>query len=51
IDALKGFLCGLVADPSSEDVLKCKQSGCETQFYHLQCISLECAPRNWVCKA
>ncbi|KAF8156524.1 hypothetical protein B0H34DRAFT_709473 [Crassisporium funariophilum] len=38
-------------DPSLHGVLKCKQAGCETQWYHLQCVSLEQIPRNWVCEA
>ncbi|KAF9479800.1 hypothetical protein BDN70DRAFT_806380, partial [Pholiota conissans] len=50
LDALNACLCSLVADPLSEGILKCKQSGCETQFYHPQCISLEWAPRNWACE-
>lgn len=28
-----------------------KMVGCETQQYHLQCVALEIAPRNWVCEA
>ncbi|EDQ98136.1 uncharacterized protein LACBIDRAFT_336240 [Laccaria bicolor S238N-H82] len=26
-----------------------KMVGCETQQYHLQCVALEIAPRNWAC--
>jgi hypothetical protein len=40
---LDGCLCGVVADPASDGVLKCKQVGCETQWVsifillHCQC--------------
>ncbi|KAF9474641.1 hypothetical protein BDN70DRAFT_815346 [Pholiota conissans] len=50
LDALNACLCGIVADPSSDGVLKRKLLGCETQLYHLQYISLDWAPRNWICK-
>ncbi|KAF8225676.1 hypothetical protein L208DRAFT_1305365, partial [Tricholoma matsutake] len=32
-------------------VLECKQAGCKTQWYHLQCVELELEPQNWVCIA
>ncbi|KAF8218702.1 hypothetical protein L208DRAFT_1348342 [Tricholoma matsutake] len=48
-DALNGCLCGQVLDSSLNGVLECKQAGCETQWYHLQCVELELEPRNWVC--
>ncbi|KAF8161442.1 hypothetical protein B0H34DRAFT_673382 [Crassisporium funariophilum] len=50
-DALNGCLCGSVLDGSVDGVLKCNQAGCETQWYHLQCVKLEQEPHNWVCKA
>ena len=31
-DALNGCLCGLVLNASSSGALKCKQTGCETQW-------------------
>ena len=31
-NALNGCLCGLVLNPSSSGALKCKQTGCETQW-------------------
>ncbi|KIK09698.1 hypothetical protein K443DRAFT_71178, partial [Laccaria amethystina LaAM-08-1] len=48
---LNGCLCGMVADSQSEGVLECKRLGCETQWYHLHCVSLEVTPCNWVCEA
>ncbi|KAF8805028.1 hypothetical protein BYT27DRAFT_7258615 [Phlegmacium glaucopus] len=48
---LDGCLCGLVLDGRSGGVVRCNQSGCETQWYHLQCVDLELEPRNWVCAA
>ncbi|KAF8173645.1 hypothetical protein BJ912DRAFT_859210, partial [Pholiota molesta] len=51
IDALNGCLCGQVLDSTLEGIVRCKVSGCETQWYHLQCVSLELAPRYWVCEA
>ncbi|KAF8234715.1 hypothetical protein L208DRAFT_1260489, partial [Tricholoma matsutake] len=46
---LNGCLCGQVLYSSLNGVLECKQAGCETQWYHLQCVELELEPRNWVC--
>ncbi|KIM38262.1 hypothetical protein M413DRAFT_36924, partial [Hebeloma cylindrosporum] len=48
-DALNSCLCGLVLDGSEDSVLRCKQAGCETQWFHLKCMKLQQAPRNWVC--
>ena len=31
-DALDSCLCGIVLNGSEDDVLKCKQAGCETQW-------------------
>ncbi|KAF8229758.1 hypothetical protein L208DRAFT_1015434, partial [Tricholoma matsutake] len=47
-DALNGCLCRQVLDSSLNGVLKCKQAGCKTQWYHLQCVELELEPQNWV---
>ncbi|KAF8233474.1 hypothetical protein L208DRAFT_1266720 [Tricholoma matsutake] len=33
------------------DVICCKKTGCETQWYHLQCIGLEYATSGWTCEA
>ncbi|KAF8809450.1 hypothetical protein BYT27DRAFT_7093998, partial [Phlegmacium glaucopus] len=38
-----------VLEPSVERVVKCKQPGCETQRYHLDCVNLEQTPQNWIC--
>ncbi|KAF8148941.1 hypothetical protein B0H34DRAFT_643992, partial [Crassisporium funariophilum] len=52
VDALNGCLCGDIVDPSSSaGVIKCRQLGCETQWYHLGCVSLEIAPWSWLCNA
>ncbi|KAF8148806.1 hypothetical protein B0H34DRAFT_668196, partial [Crassisporium funariophilum] len=50
---LNACLCGDVAQPSNEEeaAVRCKQPGCKTEWYHLACINLELAPRNWVCAA
>ncbi|KAF8815934.1 hypothetical protein BYT27DRAFT_7078697, partial [Phlegmacium glaucopus] len=37
---LNDCLCGDVVEPSVERVVKCKQPGCETQWYHLDCVNL-----------
>ncbi|KAF8219823.1 hypothetical protein L208DRAFT_1337500, partial [Tricholoma matsutake] len=50
-DALNGCLCGQVLESSLNGVLECKQAGCETQWYHLQCVELKLEPGNWVCVA
>ncbi|KAF8800749.1 hypothetical protein BYT27DRAFT_7116750, partial [Phlegmacium glaucopus] len=44
-------LCGLELDGSMHDVLKCNQTSCKTQWYHLMCVELEQKPRNWICAA
>ena len=31
-DALNGCLCGVILNSSSNEVLECKQAGCETQW-------------------
>ncbi|KIM38046.1 hypothetical protein M413DRAFT_76483, partial [Hebeloma cylindrosporum] len=50
---LNRCLCGLVVNPDVDfgNSVQCKQAGCETQWYHLQCIGLELAPGRWVCEA
>ncbi|KDR69496.1 hypothetical protein GALMADRAFT_215158 [Galerina marginata CBS 339.88] len=49
--ALDGCLCGSVLNGSTSGVLRCKHAGCETQWYHLECVELELEPRNWACAA
>ncbi|PPQ83149.1 hypothetical protein CVT25_005392, partial [Psilocybe cyanescens] len=51
VDELNDCLCGKVVQLSEDNVLICKQAGCETGRYHLVCIGLEQPPRNWVCAA
>ncbi|KAF8814765.1 hypothetical protein BYT27DRAFT_7014338, partial [Phlegmacium glaucopus] len=48
---LNTCLCSLELDGSMHNVLKCNQTGCETQWYHLMCVELEQKPRNWICAA
>ncbi|KAF8962781.1 hypothetical protein BDZ97DRAFT_1641374, partial [Flammula alnicola] len=49
-DALNGCLCGKVLGPSDDGVIECKAKGCETRWYHLECINLEQIPQKWVCE-
>ncbi|KAF8964491.1 hypothetical protein BDZ97DRAFT_1660123 [Flammula alnicola] len=49
-DALNECLCGKVLGPSDFGVIECKAKGCETRWYHLECISLEQIPQKWVCE-
>ncbi|KAF8240453.1 hypothetical protein L208DRAFT_1232778 [Tricholoma matsutake] len=44
VDTLNGCLCRSVLNSSLSGVIKCKQAGCETQWYHLQCVGLEQEP-------
>ncbi|KAF8238072.1 hypothetical protein L208DRAFT_1244161 [Tricholoma matsutake] len=44
-------VCGSVLDSTMDGILNCKQAGCKTQWYHLQCMEFEQEPRNWVCAA
>ncbi|KJA17943.1 hypothetical protein HYPSUDRAFT_145782, partial [Hypholoma sublateritium FD-334 SS-4] len=50
VDALNGCLCGIVVNPKCEGALKCRQAGCETQWYHLHCVNFESEPKNWMCE-
>ncbi|KAF8075710.1 hypothetical protein FPV67DRAFT_1664047 [Lyophyllum atratum] len=50
IHGLNNCECGVPADTASEDVVQCKREACETQWWHLTCIGLELAPRNWMCR-
>ncbi|EDR00901.1 uncharacterized protein LACBIDRAFT_312868 [Laccaria bicolor S238N-H82] len=50
MDTLNGCLCSVVLHSGCNGLVKCKRVGCETQQYHLQCVALEIAPRNWVCE-
>ncbi|KAF8220311.1 hypothetical protein L208DRAFT_1073928, partial [Tricholoma matsutake] len=51
--ALNGCLCGMVVnfDVESNMAIECWQPGCETRWYHLQCIALEQVPTKWICEA
>ncbi|KDR67268.1 hypothetical protein GALMADRAFT_80035, partial [Galerina marginata CBS 339.88] len=48
---LNDCLCGDVVQPFADGAVKCKQAGCETEWYHLACIGEDQAQRNWVCAA
>ncbi|KAF8962901.1 hypothetical protein BDZ97DRAFT_1662393, partial [Flammula alnicola] len=50
VDALNECLCGQALGPSNDGVIECKAKGCETHWYHLECINLEQAPHKWVCE-
>ncbi|KAF8232094.1 hypothetical protein L208DRAFT_1273974, partial [Tricholoma matsutake] len=50
-NTLNGCLCGEVVDPlelPSDAIIKCKEIGCETEWYHLSCIELEIKPQKWL---
>ncbi|PPQ95002.1 hypothetical protein CVT25_000252 [Psilocybe cyanescens] len=51
VNELNDCLCRKVVQPLEDNVLICKQAGCETGQYHLGCIGLEQLPPNWVCAA
>ncbi|KAF8149515.1 hypothetical protein B0H34DRAFT_626183, partial [Crassisporium funariophilum] len=52
VDVLDGCLCGeIVNNKTSVGIIKCRFVGCKTQWYHLDCVSLEQVPRNWGCNA
>ncbi|KAF8989336.1 hypothetical protein BDQ17DRAFT_1256941, partial [Cyathus striatus] len=44
-------LCSEVVDNSLDTVVNCNQAGCETEWYHLECISERPLPCNWICNA
>ncbi|KAJ7654334.1 hypothetical protein B0H17DRAFT_1186207 [Mycena rosella] len=48
-------ICGDSAVPidskSTGDVAHCKIEGCETKWYHLDCLNLESVTDTWVCDA
>ncbi|KAJ7444178.1 hypothetical protein FB451DRAFT_1294581 [Mycena latifolia] len=48
-------ICGDSAEPSDPrtagDVARCKRNGCETKWYHLDCIGFESVTDAWVCDA
>ncbi|GLB44010.1 putative zinc finger [Lyophyllum shimeji] len=50
IGNLRQCLCGVTVEKSS-DTIECRRAGCETGIYHLTCVELEQAPRNWICDA
>ncbi|KAJ7749860.1 hypothetical protein B0H14DRAFT_438574 [Mycena olivaceomarginata] len=54
MDDLLLCICGQSAKPTDShaagDVARCKREGCETKWYHVDCIEPEIASDSWVCK-
>ncbi|KAK0435892.1 hypothetical protein EV421DRAFT_1157457 [Armillaria borealis] len=49
---LRSCECGIsIEDRTSQDVIKCKNDGCETELYHIQYVGLERGVPNWRCRA
>ncbi|KAF8979200.1 hypothetical protein BDQ17DRAFT_1029899 [Cyathus striatus] len=51
---LNTCLCGDIVYPELElrDLaVECNTAGCETQWYHLKCVSDGPLPQNWSCNA
>ncbi|KAF8871905.1 hypothetical protein CPB84DRAFT_1691803 [Gymnopilus junonius] len=48
---LNECLCKKVIDLMMDVAIECKRAGCETQWYHLQCMKLNYVLWNWVCEA
>jgi len=46
-------ICGTVVTEEEiqerSSVVECAHRGCETRWFHLHCIDLEYAPKNWRC--
>jgi hypothetical protein len=46
-------ICGSVVGEDeinkNTTVIECAQRGCETRYFHLCCLDLEYAPKNWRC--
>ncbi|KAF8220006.1 hypothetical protein L208DRAFT_1543996, partial [Tricholoma matsutake] len=54
LNTLNGCLCGEVVNSlklPSNAIIKCKELGCETEWYHLSCVELEIKPWKWLCAA
>ncbi|KAF8238800.1 hypothetical protein L208DRAFT_1152302, partial [Tricholoma matsutake] len=34
-----------------EGIIRCESAGCETRWYHLQCVELEYRVSGWGCEA
>ncbi|KAJ7083911.1 hypothetical protein C8R43DRAFT_319768 [Mycena crocata] len=53
MDALNACMCGDVLDSvETEDAsvsIRCTKPNCETVWYHLEHVTLNCARRGWVC--
>ncbi|KAF8228417.1 hypothetical protein L208DRAFT_1291738 [Tricholoma matsutake] len=39
-----------VLNSGHTDAIQCRRPGCKTEWYHLACVILEIAPRNWICE-
>ncbi|KAJ6477241.1 GMC oxidoreductase-domain-containing protein [Mycena vulgaris] len=51
IGTLSECLCGDKLSGSSEGVIQCNRNGCETGWYHLDCVHVEATIRSWTCAA
>ncbi|KAF8162671.1 hypothetical protein B0H34DRAFT_856335 [Crassisporium funariophilum] len=53
IGDLNSCLCGMAVNlgVDSNRAIECRQPGCKTRWYHLECIALKQAPTKWICKA
>ncbi|TFY74190.1 hypothetical protein EWM64_g9822 [Hericium alpestre] len=39
-------ICGTCASAEEQHTICCNKAGCETQWYHLECVGLDLAPKN-----
>ncbi|KAA1480081.1 hypothetical protein DENSPDRAFT_789904 [Dentipellis sp. KUC8613] len=51
MEDISACICGEHVAADSAGALQCKRTGCETQWYHLDCVGLEMTPRRWICDA
>ncbi|KAH7931135.1 hypothetical protein BV22DRAFT_1027895 [Leucogyrophana mollusca] len=45
-------LCGAIVaedERTSDQAVQCAERGCETQWFHLDCLNFTFAPKNWRC--
>ncbi|KAG6848163.1 hypothetical protein H0H93_002810, partial [Arthromyces matolae] len=47
VEILEECICGRPVNTESDDRIQCKRAGCETIWYHLSCLGLELAAKNW----
>ncbi|KAF8887466.1 hypothetical protein CPB84DRAFT_1684632 [Gymnopilus junonius] len=51
IEGLDQCYCGQKLSMKDEGMLKCREAGCETQWWHLTCVQLDQILKRWVCEA